>query len=837
MQKKYRDLPEPLNALNDLANDIRWTWSHAGDKLWRSIDADIWHSIRNPYVILQTTPSSRFEKLAQDQTFLGLLRDMVTERENYLNRKGWYQQHNADSSLQRVAYFCMEYGLGEALPLYAGGLGILSGDYLKASSDLGVPLVAVGLLFDQGYFRQILDNTGWQQELYPSCDTSNLPISPLLSASGEWLQVSVALPGRSLLLRLWQVQIGNVNLYLLDSKHPQNSLADQGICNQLYPEQMETRLLQQLVLGIGGWRALQTIPISVDVCHLNEAHCAFVVLERASTYMLDHKVSFDEAITSVRAGTIFTMHTPVPAANDRFPVEIVKKYLSVYAKFMDLPVQRLIDMGVVNNEQDGYIFSPLKLAIDNSISVNAVSESHCQVTRKILQAFYPRWPVSEVPVSYITNGIHVPGWDSAWADRLWTDAAGKERWMGDLSHLQPAIDQQSDERLWTFKCMERSDLISYVRKRYSAALVQQGAAQEEVLLADNVLDPNALTLGLARRFTEYKRPNLLLNDKQRFINLLVHSTRPVQIIIAGKAHPQDLEGKAFIQEWVALAKQSKLRNHIVFLSDYDITLAQELVQGVDVWINTPRFPWEACGTSGMKVLANGGLNISVLDGWWAQAYRPQYGWAIGDRQVHGEKQWDDVEAQQLYQCLEQEVIPEFYHRDSSGIPRKWLAKIRSSMATLAPYYSSNRMVREYVEELYISSADRFHERTSHEDSIVSTLLKWKNTLCNHWLEIHWGDKYLINNSDGFEVELQVYLGGVPPDDIRVELYAESMNDGPAQVILMQRKTAILAAVGGFVYQATVKTSRPEWHFTPRIIAWHEKAVTPCECNKILWWSE
>lgn len=834
--KFERQLPESLYVLNELANDIRWSWNHAGDQLWRTINADSWHSLKNPYAILQTTPSSRFDELAKDESFLKKLQLLESDRQRYLNREGWYQKQYAAAPLQQVAYFCMEYGLGEALPLYAGGLGILAGDYLKAASDLCVPVVAIGLLFDQGYFRQTLDANGWQQELYPSCDTANLPISPVFSDAGEWIQVAVELPGRLLLLRLWQVQVGNVSLYLLDSNHPQNSLADQAICNQLYPAQLETRFIQQLALGVGGWRALQVMDIQVDICHLNEAHCAFVILERARMTMQRQRMDFNAAMLSNRAGNILTTHTSIEAAFDRFPVTIVEKYFAVYAQQFGESPSALMNLGISIVDNGAEIFSPMSMVLNGCIAINAVSQSHQIVMQKILSLRFPRWPSQDVPVTQITNGVHVPSWDSSWADQLWTEAAGKDRWLGNLSNLPAAIDRQSDERLWAFKCEERADLIQYVRKRFSAALVQRGATVDEINAANSALDPNALTLGFARRFTEYKRPNLLLKDKARFARILSSREKPVQIILAGKAHPQDMQGKRLIKEWQSFAQEKSLRHHIVFLPDYDIALAQELVQGVDVWVNTPRHPWEACGTSGMKVLVNGGLNLSELDGWWAQAYQPEYGWAIGDGQLHQDPQWDEREAEQLYQCLETEVIAEFYRRDSEGLPRQWLKRMRASMETLAPEYSSNRMVREYVEQLYLPTAVQFHQRENNSN-LISSLLEWRRVMDDHWPEIHWGKKYSAPIDGGFELELQVYLGDIPADWVRVELYADAVSGQPVECIIMQKKSDIVGAIGGHLYHVSVKTSRQQWHYTPRIIGWHEHAVIPIECKHILWWGE
>ena len=830
-----RQLPEPLLALNDLANDLRWTWSHAGDQLWRSIDAHTWRLTGNPCTILQTTEDSRFEILSKDKNFLGQLRWLSKEREEYLGRQGWYRQHYRTSSLQRVAYFCMEYGLGEALPLYAGGLGILAGDFLKAASDLCVPVVAVGLLFDQGFFRQVLDNNGWQQEMYPNVDIANSPITPALDPSGEWLQVSIELPGRILLLRVWQVKIGGVDLYLLDSNHPQNSVADQAITNQLYPSQIETRFLQQWVLGIAGWRVFEALDIVVDVCHMNEAYSAFAILSRIEEVMKNQHLDFELAMLTIRAGNVLTVHTRVAAAFESFTVDLVEKYLAVFAERIGISVHKLLKIGLSVSGDDRGKFSPIKLALEGSAVVNAVSQSHCRVVQCAFQSEYPRWPVAEVPISCITNGVHVPSWDSAWADKLWTDAAGKERWLGDLSLLPQTIGQQSDVCLWAFKCKEREELVEYIRARFLIQETQQGANSADVRAAENVLDSNALTLGLARRFTEYKRPNLLLTDKPRFARLLTCRDAPLQIIVAGKAHPLDQTGKEMIREWRQFIQQYELHDHVVFVSDYDISLAQELVQGVDVWINTPRYPMEACGTSGMKVLVNGGLNVSTLDGWWSQAFKPKYGWAIGDGQEHNGRQWDIGEAEQLYDCLEQEIIPEFYRRNNAGVPLNWLARMRASMAELAPEYSSNRMVRQYVEQIYLNSATRYHDRADDDSVIVRSLLAWRNIIRSHWNEIHWGDKYYGVTDKGFDIEVQVYLGSIPADYIQVQLYYEPENNEPAEPIVMLAKECLVGTVGGYVYRVHVETLRPSWHYTPRIIGWHQHAIIPCECNHILWW--
>ncbi|MGD8631649.1 MAG: alpha-glucan family phosphorylase, partial [Gammaproteobacteria bacterium] len=698
-----RKLPAGLEALSELALDLRWTWSHAGDELWRTVDPQTWERIGNPWVIVQNVPHRRLQQLAGDSDFLAELARLSEERRQYLAFPGRFSEVHADASIRKIAYFSMEFGLGEALPLYAGGLGILAGDYLKAASDLGVPLVGVGLLYQEGYFRQMLDASGQQQALYPFNDPTSLPILPALTADGDWLRIELDFPGRQVIMRVWQANVGRVSLYLLDSNDPLNAPVDRGITGQLYGGGLEKRLIQEIVLGIGGWRLLETLGIEIDVCHLNEGHAAFAVLERARYAMKKNGSTFWEALWTTRAGNLFTTHTPVAAGFDRYPPDLIEKYFPYFRNYLvDIDVSRrdLLALGRKNPNDDQEPFNMAYLAMRGCHVANAVSALHGEVSRHIFQPLFPRWPGREVPITHVTNGVHVPSWDSPWADKLWTRTCGPERWRGSAEALNEAIEGLSDEAIWSFCARERQDLIHYARVRLSRQLGQRGAEPDAIAEVEQMLDPNVLIIGFARRFAEYKRPNLLLQDKARLTRLLNHAERPVQLIIAGKAHPADVQGQALIKQWVDFVSQPEVRHRAVFLEDYDISLAQQLVQGVDLWINTPRRPWEACGTSGMKVLVNGGLNLSELDGWWAEAYSEEVGWALGDCEEHSDPQWDAVEADSLYRLLEEEVAPLFYRRDAQGIPGAWVARMRASMARLAPQFSCNRMARDYVEELY-----------------------------------------------------------------------------------------------------------------------------------------
>ena len=833
-----RPLPAGLEALTDLALDLRWTWSHAADDLWRMLDKEVWEATENPWVLLQDVSNQRLQQLAEDKQFREELDRLTVERENYLADPGWYGEVQQQYNVGKVAYFSMEFGLGEALHIYAGGLGILAGDYLKTASDLGLPVVGVGLLYQEGYFRQMLDADGRQLAVYPYNEPATLPIQPLRTSAGEWLHVALHLPGRALTLRIWQVNVGRVRLYLLDSNDPLNSPRDRGITNKLYDSGQELRFLQELVLGIGGWRLLMTIGEDISVSHLNEGHAAFVILERARSFMQQTGCPFQQALWATRAGNVFTTHTPVAAGFDTFPPQLIDKYFPMFHDFLTrtgLSLQELLALGRKNPDDPTEPFNMAYLAMRGCARSNGVSRLHGEVSRRLFTGLYPRWPLAEVPVSHVTNGVHVPSWDSEWADRLWTESCGKHRWLGNTESLHQAIEAIDDKTLWKMRAREREDLVHYARKRLALQLGQAGASPEQVSKVEQVLDPNALTLGFARRFATYKRPNLLLHDRQRLTRLLADSTRPVQLIIAGKAHPNDREGQTMIREWINFIRRPEIRSHVIFLEDYDITLAQQLVQGVDVWINTPRRPWEVCGTSGMKVLANGGLNFSELDGWWAEAYSCDVGWPLGDGKEHdADPAWDAVEAEQLYQRLENEIIPLFYQRDEQGLPREWLQGIRNSMTQLAPQFSSNRMVREYVEQLYHPAATAYEKRGANLAQLAKQLNDWSNTLRLHWDQVHFGNTQVNKTDNGWTFQIQAYLGEILPEHVNVQLYAEGTGDEAYEVHPCDCGDKIAGAIHGYQYTANIETELPATDFTARVIPRHPDACIPAEAAMITW---
>jgi starch phosphorylase len=698
--------------LTELAFDLRLIGSKTMSTVWRRLDPEAWIRCNNPFMVLQHAHQEQLEAAAADEALIGELTRWLERQAHYMRSPGWFGETHADSALTGVAYFSMEFGLSEALPIYSGGLGILAGDHLKSASDLNVPLVGIGLLYQQGYFRQVLADDGWQLEAFPFNDPSSLPVTPVLDPDGRWPRVRLDLPGRTLFLRVWRAQVGKVNLFLLDSNHPLNSPWDRGITANLYAAGKEKRLLQELVLGVGGWRLLEKLGIDVQVCHLNEGHAAFAVLARASSFAGRHDVSFDVALQATRAGNVFTTHTPVEAAFDRFEPALVMKYAEPFVRETGLTPERFLALGRRNAHDPNEPFNMAYLAMRGSGRANGVARLHGRVSRSLFSPLFPGWPEAEVPIGHVTNGVHVPTWHSEPANKLWMHAYGADGpWLGDLAGAARAVAGLSDEQLWDYRAEARKTLVDYVRHRLERFRRERNVPAAIIQEARYVLDPNVLTLGFARRFAEYKRPNLLLCDRERFAAILRNAERPVQIVVAGKAHPNDEGGKAMIQQIAAFSWREDVRGRIVFLEDYDMVLAQHLAAGVDVWINNPRRPAEACGTSGMKMLVNGGLNCSILDGWWPEAYSAEVGWAIGGDREHGGEH-DEEDAQGLYTLLEQEIAKEFYERDEAGIPRAWIARVRGSMTRLTTQFSSDRMVREYVEQAYLPAADAYRRRAA-----------------------------------------------------------------------------------------------------------------------------
>jgi starch phosphorylase len=830
---------ESMSALTELALDLRSAWDHGADHLWRRLDADLWEFTRNPWTVLQTVSARSIAKALEDQAFRAEVDSVLSSRRAALDAPGWFDQHHAASGLKTVAYFSMEFMLSEALPIYSGGLGNVAGDQLKSASDLGVPVIGVGLLYQQGYFRQLIDRAGGQQALFPYNSPDQLPITPLRTASGEWLRLRVDLPGISVWLRTWQAQVGRARLLLLDSNDMANFPAWRGLTNELYGGGPEQRLRQEMILGIGGWRLLSALGIEPQVCHLNEGHAAFAVLERARSYMQQTGQDFATALATTRAGNLFTTHTAVAAGFDRFAPELIEQYLGRYAKNrLGITTEQLLALGRANPQDWSESFNMAYLAIRGSGAVSGVSRLHGTVSRQIFGSLFPRWAEDEVPVGYITNGVHMPTWNSRQAEGLWKAAGGPNCWELSDGAAAERMRQVSDAELWRFRNEARADLIDSARAHLSRMLLISGESLEVAEGARQLLDPKILTLGFARRFATYKRPNLLLRDTARLLRLLSNPERPVQLIIAGKAHPADEPGQALIRQWLQFIRGTDARNHVIFLADYDMGVAEQLVQGVDVWINTPRRPWEACGTSGMKVLVNGGINLSQLDGWWAEAYRPEVGWAIGDAQTHtDETVWDDRDAGTLYDLLEREVVPQFYARNAAGIPTAWIARMRESMASLTPQFSSGRAVREYTERYYLPAAQEWLRRSGASGQGKGEggrqVLAWQQRLDAAWGQLRFENLSVATVAGGFEFSARVQLAGLTPAEVAVQLYANGIDGAGPQVYDMSQQ--IGAAQGSSsLYRATVPANRPAGDYTARVVPRLAGAAVPLEANHILW---
>jgi len=826
---------EGFEPLAELALDLRWSWNHRADELWRQLDPALWDLTWNPWVVLQTVARDQLTRALADPDFRARVDALVRAKREAEAAPAWFQQQHPQAALTCAAYFSMEFMLTEALPIYSGGLGNVAGDQLKAASDLGVPVVGVGLLFQQGYFRQVLDQDGAQQALYPYNDPGQLPITPLRQANGEWLRLEIALPGYSIWLRAWQVQVGRTRLYLLDSNDPANDPAHRGITSELYGGGAELRLQQELLLGIGGWRLLTALGLDPEVCHLNEGHAAFAILERVRGCMEATGQPFEVALAVTRAGNLFTTHTAVAAGFDRFAPALIAQYLGRYAEHklgIDLPALLALGRGPAAGPAEP--FNMAYLAIRGSGAVNGVSRLHGEVSRALFGPLFPHWPTGEVPVGHVTNGVHMPTWDSAPADALWTEACGKDRWLGTMEALEGQIRAIPDLKLWEFRAAATARLVEYARARLARQLAAAGAPAEALEQARTLFDPNALTLGFARRFATYKRPNLLLHDPDRLLRLLTDPRRPVQLILAGKAHPADLAGQALIREWTRFVRRPEARAHVVFLADYDMRLTEQLVQGVDVWLNTPRRPWEACGTSGMKVLVNGGINLSERDGWWAEAYTPEVGWALGDGLEHGEDPARDAaDADALYTLLEREVIPEFYARDPQGLPTAWVARMRESMARLTPRFSASRSVRDYAEQHYLPLAAGYRARRAGQGAAGRALADWRRELEQAWPGLRFGDCRVETLGQAHHFEVQVQLNGILPASVAVELYADSAGGGRFRQA-MACIGPLAGTTGGYRYRSEVPADRPAGDFTVRLLPRRDGVAIPLENSRILW---
>lgn len=793
-------LPKELEPLLEITKNFWWCWNQKAVNLLRTIDIDNYdEKDHNPIRILGESSQECFYNMLHDDAAMMNLAEVYDEFKTYMNQETWYASldDSQKTENEKIAYFSFEYGLHESLPNYSGGLGILSGDHLKSASDLGLPFIAVGLLYRKGYFRQYLNADGWQQEYDIENDFFNLALEKVLDSNGETMKVYVDLPGRKVYAQIWKANVGRIQLYYLDANIEENSVEDRDITAQLYGGNLETRIQQEILLGIGGIKALKKLGIKPTIYHMNEGHSAFLSLERIRQLMIDDKLDRKTAREVVFSSNVFTTHTPVPAGNDVFPIEMMQKYFVDYIKQIDMSMEEFLKLGKIDPNNQKEDFCMTVLALNLSAENNGVSELHGHVSREMWKDIWKGVPAKELPIDSITNGIHTLSWISFDMQNL------LDRYLGPRWRTKPLeygiwerVQKIPDAELWRTHERRKERLIDFCRERLKAQIINRGFTKNEINHAEQILTPEALTIGFARRFATYKRGTLLFRDIERLKKIISNPHRPVQIIFAGKAHPHDNGGKELIKNIAEICRREEFRDHIVFLEDYDINVARYMVQGVDVWLNNPRRPLEASGTSGMKVPPNGGLNFSILDGWWDEAYDGQNGWAIGNREEYTDLEYqDEVESNALYNVLENEIIPLYYERGRDDIPRQWVTAMKWSMQTVCPQFSTNRMVADYFNKFYTNASRRYINMTNDDFKKSKELKSWKDNIYSKWSKVSFENTMSempsrnLQVGSKFEVKTIVNLGNIAPDSVRVELYHGklSMKDEITEPTIVEMK--------------------------------------------------
>ncbi len=841
-------LPASLERLRDIAQNLWWAWAPDARTIFWRIDPALWEEVHgNPIELLTRIEQKRLDELSTDDAFLAQVDVAHQALQKYLGREGWFAKKFPECAGSRIAYFSMEYGLHESLPVYSGGLGVLAGDHLKTASDLGLPLVGIGLAYAEGYFRQALNSDGLQQERYPINDWHRLPVLPVVDANGKRLVINVAYPDRTIYAQLWKVQVGRVPLYLLDANLTVNAAEDRAITGPLYGGDQEFRVRQEIMLGIGGVHALEALGMSPTVCHMNEGHSAFLAIERIGRLIRERGASFAVAREACTAQNVFTTHTPVPAGNDAFNPELVKKYLEPYRKGLGITEEQLLALGRADDTTKPPSFQMPVLAIRASDHYNGVSALHGAVSRKMWSMLWPDLPEHEVPIQSVTNGVHVASWISDEMAALLTRYLGP-RWAETPDDAAPwaRTYEIPDAELWQIHEHRRHRLVVGARRWLKNAAERRGEAREVIEAAEQVLDPHALTIGFARRFATYKRATLLFSDVDRVLRLVGDTKRPVQLVFAGKAHPQDKGGKELIRKIVHESRKEGLAGRVVFIEDYDMRIARALVSGVDVWLNTPRRPLEASGTSGMKAAANGVLNLSVLDGWWAEAWRDHgsdVGWAIGRGEEYEDGTGDAIEAELLHHVLEREVVPLFFDRaERDDLPRGWVRKMKNAIAKLAPAFNTSRMVREYTERFYVTSHKLWHRMTDADLRGARELVAWKERAQRAWADVtiesvtrETAEEVTVG--DAVKVTALVKLGPLSPEDVVVELY-HGETGGALELAhgdVVRMKVDGAEDGGKYRYRGEIPTSASGAHaFTVRVMPWNAAMSNPYETTLVRW---
>ena len=841
-------LPAQLHRLHELTYNLCWAWDHEAISLFRRLDPDLWEETHhNPEWMLGLMDQERLNALVSEPSFMAHYARVCRSFDEYMRAENtWFEKRYGQLKEPPViAYFSMEFGLTECLQNYSGGLGVLSGDHLKSASDLNVPLVGVGILYQEGYFQQYLNADGFQLESYPLNDYVNLPVKLQTDAAGKPIKITVPLPGRELYAQIWTVQVGRVSLYLLDTNIDENEREeDRNLTDRLYGGDRRTRIRQEILLGMGGVRLLRALGIKTDIYHMNEGHSAFLLLERIRTFMHEDNLTFEQAKALTAASSVFTVHTPVPAGLERFGFDLIDEHFSDLMTELGITRDQFLDLG---RENMGHyeLFSMSVMALKLSSGTNGVAQLHGEVSRSMWNWVYPDVPEHEVPIRAITNGVHVQTWVSQEMAQLF-DRYLDPGWRSEESRREvwEGVKTIPDAELWRTHVRRRERLVAFARDRLRMQLQRRGVSQTEIEGADDVLNPDALTIGFARRFATYKRATLIFRDLGRLRRMVTDAERPVQFIFAGKAHPHDNEGKEFIRTIVNVARDQDFRNAIVFLENFDMNVARYMVQGVDVWLNTPRRPKEASGTSGMKVIYNGGLNCSIPDGWWAEAYSPDVGWSIGHGEEYREDEWahqDYVESQALYNLLEKDIVPLFYHQARDGLPREWIRRVKCSMVALAPFFNTHRMVQQYADEFYLPRFEVNQAMRGANFAGTASFVDWRRNLDQVWhdvkvldVDIRDGDVEIGSRTD---IHARVVLGSLMPADVKVQLYygmldsAGNIREGQAVDMRIQYEngSGVYTFTAEHVFELTGNVG-----FSVRILPYHKYMHTSIVPDKIVW---
>lgn len=838
-------VPAALHPLRDVAYNLWWTWYPPAVELFRRLDFDLWEAVdHNPVEMLARIEQSALQDAARNDAYLAHQAEVIRAFETYMTRTTWFDEQIGSDISGTIAYFSPEFGLHESLPVYSGGLGVLAGDHLKSASDLGLPLAGVGLFYKQGYFHQQLSMDGWQMENYPNLDLTQLAMQPVRDANGAAMRVTVRIGPRDVHAQIWEVRVGRVRLFLLDSDVPENRADDREITARLYGGDQAVRIRQEALLGIGGLRALHQMSIDPTICHMNEGHSAFLVLERIRMLCESQGLTFDEAKEVVIGGTLFTTHTPVPAGIDRFPPGLVHEWLGHFVRRLPTDEASVIALGQAVESASDEPFSMAILALRLSGQTNGVSRIHGKVSRQMWNDVWPALQYEEVPISSITNGVHVASWQAPEMAQLFdrylgptwnTGSVRKDTWKN--------IDKIPDAELWRTHERLREALVVAAREHIRRQRRRRGAPPAEIAAADDMLHPEALTVGFARRFAQYKRATLFLQDPERLAAILTNEDRPVQFVVAGKAHPKDNGGKELIKAISQFARRENVRRRIVFLQDYDISIARRLVQGVDVWLNNPIKRHEASGTSGMKIGPNGGMNLSVLDGWWPEAYDGSNGWAIGDERIYESQDYQRrVDAEALYELLEKDIIPMFFERGHDGLPHRWIARMKSSIKSVTSRFNTHRMVAEYATEMYVPSSQRWAALSADNFAAGRKLAAWRKHIATGWDDVRIesvefdGSQELVVDGTA-EVKAHVRLGRLAPDDVRVQIYHGSL-DGDRRI--HEGKVAEMLPVdaagdGTHVYTGRIPCpSAGRRGFAVRILARNDDLAGSTDLTHVRW---